>query len=228
MKTYKFEPIKGRGQAASLWLVLNMITDAVALAVGAFGLNRLARLETLTDAEIRQWEMVDLATWPGVAVYYITVIVVAFWIHRASANAHSLRSGLETSPPWAVGWYCIPFANLWMPLKAMKEIWRASFARAPGQATPSDNVLGGWWAFWLITTIAGNISSRMINNATDPSTYVISSWLAIISAITGILAAWTLRTIVRRITAAQTAAHKVRSELPAQPDAPEAIALAPV
>lgn len=210
MKSYKFAPIEARGQAAALWLIISMLADAVSFALSAFDLHMLSRLDTLTEADISRWEMTELVGWSTVVVYLITVVVVCFWIYRASANAHAFRKGLETPPAWAVGWYFIPFANFWKPFTAMKDIWRVSFVRDEGSRAPSDGILGGWWTFWVLSGVTGNISFRVAAQATEPSSYVTSAWFAIASAITGILAALYLRSIIRQVSAAQTATQAFR------------------
>ena len=207
MKSYRFAPIQGRGRTVALWLIISMISDLVTIALSAFDLHMLSRLYTLTQAEIDQWQMLGLTAFISVPIYLVNIVLICMWTYRASANAHSLRKGLETSPPWAVGWYFIPFANLWKPFAAMKDIWKASFSREAGQPTPSDGVLGGWWAFWIISGIAGNISFRLGLSASEPPAFVASAWIGIISAITGIMAAWMLRRVVLQVSAAQTASH---------------------
>src|SRR5687768_18560933 len=50
------------------------------------------------------------------AVFVVSIITVALWIHRAHANLTEVgHDSLEFTPGWAVGWYFIPFANLVKP-----------------------------------------------------------------------------------------------------------------
>src|SRR5918997_1098797 len=72
----------------------------------------------------------DLRQW-AVALIHLAVriaLVVAFllWLHRASKNLAALgnpKSRIEYTPGWAVGWFFIPFANLVMPYRAVREVW---------------------------------------------------------------------------------------------------------
>ncbi|HWW11062.1 MAG TPA: DUF4328 domain-containing protein [Brevundimonas sp.] len=226
MKTYRFAPIEGRGRTVALWLIISMLGDAVSAAGYIFDLNMLSRLDSLTQAELRTWDMAALLSVPAILIYIINIVLVCFWTYRAAANAHAFRKGLTTSPPWAVGWYFIPFASLWKPFGVMKEIWRASFSREGGRPTPWDGVLSGWWTFWIISCITGNISFRLALHASEPSTFVVSAWAGLLSAITGIAAAWFLRSVVIRISQAQTAtqAHRVAAGEGAPADAPSEVA----
>ena len=61
-----------------------------------------------------------------IAVFIATVVAFSMWIHRAYANLPALgnpKEGLEYSPRWAVGGFFIPIVNLFVPYRAVKEIW---------------------------------------------------------------------------------------------------------
>ena len=62
------------------------------------------------------------------------ILLFCVWIRRANVNADALvASGMEFTPGWAVGWFFVPFANLYKPYQAMAEIYRASDPNAdPG------------------------------------------------------------------------------------------------
>jgi uncharacterized protein DUF4328 len=98
-------------------------------------------------------------------VFYTTVVVFAMFVHRACRNAHALGAlGMEFTPGWAVGWYFVPFANLFKPFQAMREIFHASdpTASAGGWASrPTPPLLGWWWAAWLTSNILGNLILRV-------------------------------------------------------------------
>lgn len=210
MKTYKFQPTEGRSRTVALWLILSMISDLLTAGLCVIDLTMLARLETLTAAEDQLWQMLGLLGFITVPVYLVNVVLICIWTYRATANAHAFRKGLQTSPGWAVGWYFIPFANLFKPLMSMKDVWRASFRREEGRQTPPDDSLNGWWAFWIISGISGNISFRLTIAATEASSLAAGAWIGLFSALTGIGAAWMLRSIVLRISAAQTETQALR------------------
>lgn len=209
MQTYKFQPIHGRARAVALWLIIHIVSNIVTTALYAFDLSMLARLDTLTAEEISLWDATRVISLFTIPLNLITITIVCFWIYRASANAHSLRKGLDTSPPWTVGWYFIPIANLFKPLGAMRDIWRVSLRRE-GLATPDDGVLGGWWAFWILSGISGNIAFRLNLKATTPDEFVAGAWAGIMSSVLSIGAAWLLRTIVLRISKGQAEAQALK------------------
>ena len=59
--------------------------------------------------------------------------------------------------PDAWGWFFAPFANLFKPYQAIRELWfRASdWAQRP-------DVLPVWWGVWLISGLTGHASLRML------------------------------------------------------------------
>lgn len=228
MKTYKFQPIHGRARAVALWLIISILVDIVTIALFAFDLRMLARLDTLTQAEISAWDATRMISYLTVLFNLVVVVIVCFWIYRASANAHSLRKGLQTSPPWAVGWYFIPVANLFKPFGAMREIWRVSLRRE-GEVTPYDGVLSGWWTFWILSGITGNIAFRLNLGSTTAEGFVAGAWTGIISSVLSIGSTWLLRTIVLRISTAQAEAQVLKIEaLAAAPTEAEPTELAPL
>lgn len=101
-------------------------------------------------------------------IYLTTVVFFSMWLYRAAANLRKFDpwTRLEHAPGWAVGSFFVPFANLIIPYRAVKEVWQKS--RTPDDAllfepeTPASFPL--WWLFWLASSFAGNISMRVSFN----------------------------------------------------------------
>ena len=66
---------------------------------------------------------------------------------------------MEFTPAWAVAWFFIPVANLFMPYRAMREIYRASeptrFGRDWGDAEVPP-MLPLWWGTWVALGVLAN------------------------------------------------------------------------
>ena len=61
-----------------------------------------------------------------------------------------------------MGWYFVPVANLWMPYRAMKEIWRASVSPANWQKQALSMLVPGWWLLGIAgSSIAGFVTWGM-------------------------------------------------------------------
>lgn len=116
-------------------------------------------------------------------IYVTTVVFFLMWLHRSYSNLRAFNPStpLDHSPGWAVGSFFIPFVNLAVPYRAVKEVWQKSW--------PADEVLlyapsppatfPVWWTFWLLSCFAGNISMRLAFNEKVPeSTTTIVSIMA--------------------------------------------------
>ncbi|MBV9993069.1 MAG: DUF4328 domain-containing protein [Alphaproteobacteria bacterium] len=138
-----------------------------------------------------------------VAIFQVLTFVVAGflvlrWIWRSNKNLWASGVAMENTPGWAVGWYFVPFANLWKPYQAMREIWQQSLR----EEAHSNGPLPWWWAFWLATNIAGNLSFRL-SLSQDVSLLVLSNIAGLVSAAADIGACIMLLRIVARVTGAQ-------------------------
>jgi lysylphosphatidylglycerol synthetase-like protein (DUF2156 family) len=87
----------------------------------------------------------------GVSLFAMIISLV--WMHQAAKNVRAFNLwGLRFTPGWVVGWWFIPFASLWMPFQAMKEVWKASDpdnigAEPSSWAGPGGRPASGsaWW-----------------------------------------------------------------------------------
>jgi Domain of unknown function (DUF4328) len=154
-----------------------------------------------------------------------TVIAFCVWIYQAHKNLPRLgASGLRYSPGWAVGWFFVPIFNLWRPYQVAQEIWKASDPRAPaGDAWHSGSgswVIVGWWAFWIISNIVGNLAAHMLwSERAAPLTLQSGTALEMLSSVLAVPAALLAILMIKRITdrqqrkyeqqAAAYAAHEV-------------------
>ncbi|HVZ99984.1 MAG TPA: DUF4328 domain-containing protein [Caulobacterales bacterium] len=100
----------------------------------------------------------------GFIAFLLCVFFTCRLTFRLMKNLHELNAGdVSISPGWAVGFYFIPFVNLYWPMKAVAEIWRGTFAELDGQADARDprGQIGWWWAFWILGNALENIGNRV-------------------------------------------------------------------
>lgn len=89
-------------------------------------------------------------------------VLFLMWLHRANRNLRALAGEtLTITPGWAVGWFFIPLASLWMPYMAVKEVWRASHRH-----TGRGAALVGWWWAAMLANVAATISAASVGG--DP------------------------------------------------------------
>ena len=98
------------------------------------------------------------------------MIVFCCWIYRANANARALGADdMNFTPGWSVGWFFVPFMNLFKPFKVMKEIWQASSPniKESWQVQTVSALVPAWWALWLLSQFTGQAATRMSFNASS-------------------------------------------------------------
>lgn len=134
-----------------------------------------------------------------ILVFIVSAVTVSLWIYRAHANLRSAGfEGLAYSPGWAVGWFLVPFALLFKPLGAMRELWDTSHLQTSDQAAHTDSSLTLWWTLWLIGSIGLNLSTRFSGIMSAFNLFDGLSYAALAGS------AWFLMRIVAKITRAQT------------------------
>jgi hypothetical protein len=70
--------------------------------------------------------LVALATF---LVFIATVIAFLMWLYRSANNLYAFgywKSQIGHSPGWSVGSFFVPFVNLFVPYRAVKEVWQKS------------------------------------------------------------------------------------------------------
>lgn len=152
-----------------------VLLDAVYIPAGILGIYGIGGIQS----GVRDQGLIDLSVLlrglsalGQMALFIFTPICFCMLIYRCARNARALGfTGFSHSPGWTVGWFFIPFAHLWMPYKAISEIWRSSRVRA-GEVhlnewweQPIGFVFKAWWATWIFGTIGNNIASRLSHSS---------------------------------------------------------------
>lgn len=116
-------------------------------------------------------------------VFLLTVVLWCMWKYRAAMNLRALSDhGFEYTPGWAVGWYFVPFLNLFRPAQAMREIMAFSRPKDGGDGLledDGDKVVTRWWALWIGSNIVDNIAMRI----ETPMVSVIAAVIGVVAAI---------------------------------------------
>ncbi|HSG33040.1 MAG TPA: DUF4328 domain-containing protein, partial [Sphingomonadaceae bacterium] len=91
------------------------------------------------------------------------VVMSCLWTYRAWRNLHDLGlTGLRYSPGWAVGSYFVPLVNLYVPFKAMRELYNRSAGDDEFQADSSAELVTSWWA-----CAVGAFAVQLFQNGVD-------------------------------------------------------------
>lgn len=204
-------------------LVINAFY-AVLLSHIVYILIQLLRLPTFhefieTGSNISTLEKGDLleAGWAVFMLVAQVILIVIFlmWVHRTYKNLKQLQAdGLTTSPRWAVGWYFIPFANLYQPYALMTETWKASATQYPEKDNPlSWQQLSGsrliiiWWWLYLLSSISQRIITKKQTNAESLEELIALMPYDLIASCLTILGCWYGIKVVKAIGERQHQRH---------------------
>lgn len=201
-------PLKARQAPLSIVLYVYIAGEA-ALAIAnaleyyfrtAQGIDPYYDLGAMSSAFALALLVAGLAQLGGLLA---SVVLVCMWTFRAMKNLHIVRAPAATmSPGWAVGWYFIPFANLWKPLEGMLQIWRESH-RLAGKPDRVAAYVGWWWATWIISNILANISLRLTGFAEPLPTYDVGLLVATLGGGLSVICGLLLLRTTEQITKAQ-------------------------
>ena len=151
----------------------------------------------------------------SVGVYIATTVLFCLWVYRANWNARALGADhMQFTPGWCIGWFFIPFMNLFKPFQAVREIYKASDPRSDGtmwRDVPTSALLGLWWFFWILTNVVGQIQMKTASSK-DPDLLVMAIWMGVLSNVINITAALLALAVVRSIHARQEEKAQILAE----------------
>src|SRR5215217_345224 len=200
----------GRAAILALWAYL----AATVLAIGAtvfeqIVLAGIAAGDAQAAAKAATSDsVVALTALFQVITFVVSGVVTLMWIYRAAKVAKGFGPGSDIKPGWAVGWYFVPFANVWKPFEVMRLIWRIS-SKYAGAARTSETpgLLTAWWALWILSNILGNAAGRLSFGAEHVQALQLAGQVTLASDLVTIPLIIVLVTMIRRLTAIQAAAR---------------------
>lgn len=205
-------PGHGRTMVAMILLGLSALGDLIAIVPGLIQYQLLERMAAGNQPPQDELDFNDsLYGLVGVGQLLVSIgTATAFllWIYRAYKNLTLLGvRGLTYSAGWAVGYFFIPFINLFRPCQVVQEMWKASNPEVPvrlswGRASASA-LVGFWWASWLISNIVSNIAARIFLNEETTEALKAGTLIMIVADVLGIIAATLAILVIKQIQQGQ-------------------------
>lgn len=204
------------GRRLTAWLVglliLGIVAAAATFVTGALQLDLLQRAQSgslfgaaFSTAATQNDEIRGLAAIPYVVSIFGTIVMFCFWTLGMARNTRALGAhGMKIAPGWAVGWYFVPIANLFMPYRAMKEIWKASKSPAAWQELRRGAILPWWWGLFLASSVLGNLEARFTLLAKTMPQLTAATAVSMVSDIVYAASCVVALVLVREVQAAQT------------------------
>lgn len=134
-------------------------------------------------------------------------IFVGYWLVQTNKQNRQLGvQDLRFSPSSMVWWHFVPFANLVMPYKALKESFLASRRVEDWRLQKVPGYFRLWWATWIIGNLCSNVAARLgarvdINPTISSAQFF--SWVNIVSDLLIVVCAICLIKIVLVISSNQ-------------------------
>jgi hypothetical protein len=211
-KTYVARDPRALGRVVVAWLYVRLASSAFNIFAGALQVRGLSRIPSDTPVSMSEtlpgMEIADLVSALSGLGLLATIVVSGFltlkWIYRVTMNSHTLASGLNVSPPWSIGWYFVPFANLYKPFQALNDAWCVSVSPTAWRAQDTPSVLRWWWGLWIVTSTLDNASFRLQLRAKEVGTTLITTGMDLVSDGLWIALCLVLIHVVRRLSAQQS------------------------
>lgn len=183
---------RGNYALAMIWAVLSL---SVIILISE--ILQITFYSTDSSSEVVDWLIV--ATGLPSLLYIIALIASAvtfiMWFRRAYYNLRIKTGRTEYTDGWAAGGWFVPFLNLYIPYKIMKELfvktdqYLYNECEQPYTTRLNKSYVTGWWALWLISGFVGNISFRIEWNASFNADPEVSLFVSIISSLLNIVSA---------------------------------------
>ena len=134
------------------------------------------------------------------AVRLATVVLFFAWLHAAYTRATAGIADARFTPAASVGWWFVPFANLWLPLETMRHLWQLSHSGAEWRRASPPTRLAIWW-FALVLSLCSTCAA--FASVWMPDWMVLGRALGFLGSFLAIVATLLAARIVGEITALQ-------------------------
>ncbi len=187
-------------------LCLLLIFIASEVMTMAFTLKENSLIEyalaggTVSPAEAAANDLrVMTGSWLYLASYLVLAVGFLFWVYRVADNMRNMKISTEGEPQftpgWAVGWWFVPFANIWQPLPIMRELWYRSHP-VGARASCIGALTVVWWLAWIIGNLIswyyfwGRNSTTLEAMQSDNSVVLIAGGFQLVAAMLLGLLVW--------------------------------------
>jgi hypothetical protein len=142
----------------------------------------------------------------GILIFILTVIFWGIWKNKSCKNGWFFYShgaipnhfADNPTPGWSVGYYFVPFLNLWKPLQAM------GFIRDQcSESVKTGPLLGLWWTAWLIMNFFSRYAARMRDEFETTSEATAYNNTLMVDSLITIVAAFFAAAVIHQLSVGQ-------------------------
>lgn len=180
-------PLKNNAQRARAVYIIFIVLFVINIVAIISNFMQINLLKTMSAGDINQEaaEANDLrvivVTIVNLIAVICTVVFFIMWFRRAYYNLHVTGAvNLRYTEGWAAGAWFVPFLNLVRPYQIMDEIWEKTQDATKNLLSHKPvAIVGWWWAVYLISNFAANISIRIFDE-TSIESLITGTWAQII------------------------------------------------
>ncbi|MFP6593820.1 MAG: DUF4328 domain-containing protein [Dehalococcoidia bacterium] len=156
--------------------------------------------------------------WASVSIFGIALVVTfTMFIHQASSNLRHLRiAGQKFTPGWAVGWFFIPFMNIYKPTRIVGELAKASRStdtknpRAWQNANSQDGkFISSWWTLVIMAVLFGPRGISLFVGRGNIEDWAAAGRLLVLSDLFQVLPLVLTVIVIFRLQRAQEIRHQI-------------------
>jgi hypothetical protein len=161
----------------SAWAQHEMLVDVQR------GVELTAARASANDSRELLISRVALLFFVGTAIWWL------MWQHRAYANLRLIGSrDTEYTPGWSVGYWFIPFINLYRPYQITAELYRRSEiqnGRDPVGGLSGPPLVGVWWFVYLAWGVTSRFVGTLAKDAQTVPTLISATNVELVAHLLG-------------------------------------------
>ncbi len=192
MKSLKPNGQRAKNAIIVIWIIL--VLDVLSLISGYFQYDLLKTVVNGGFISPVQATLNDLREQIIAILYLLASIVSAItfiqWFRRAYFNLHLHVEYLLHPEGWAAGSWFVPIVSFYRPYQIMKELYEESIEllEKRGIRIPdiSMSYISIWWAFWILSSIFGQIILRITLKSNTVDDYIFTTICSMIQNIVNI------------------------------------------
>lgn len=192
MKSLKPNGQRAKNAIIFIWIIL--VLDVLSLISGYFQYDLLKTVVNGGFISPVQATLNDLREQIIAILYLLASIVSAItfiqWFRRAYFNLHLHVDYLLHPEGWAAGSWFVPIVSFYRPYQIMKELYEESIEllEKRGIRIPDISVsyISIWWAFWILSSIFGQIILRITLKSNTVDDYIFTTICSMIQNIVNI------------------------------------------
>lgn len=192
----RLRPNEKRAKYAIIFIAIILFIDVIALISAFLQYNLLEEAFNGVQISMERANANDLRQavilYVRIVLYIVSVVMFIRWFRRAYYNLHTKLDYLNYSEGWAAGAWFVPILNLYRPYQIMDELYveTRNLLIKRGfniETTTTSNIVGWWWCFWIIYTIASQVAIRVAKRAVSVEDFMLATIFEMVAHITGIL-----------------------------------------